>query len=329
MPPAVIAGGIAAAGAIGGAVIGAKAQKSAASQANAAQQEATQSQLQLGRESMDLNRDIYNSNYSLLSPFVSRGNVAGNAINALLGLGSAPVMRSPLAGTTSGITTGGAAPAAATPAPLPRPVRPTIADLRGLPRDQRQDARADYRSDLAAYRASLPGHTSGGATGGAGSGAGSAQQAFENFANSAGMQFQLKTAQDAINNGYAGAGSLQSGAAMKEISDRSQDIALNNYFLPYMGLLSGQQAVGAQSGAAVAGVGSNFGNTAANINANMGNAIQGGANSASAAAIARGNANAQMWGGIGSALGSVASSFVPTGGSAPINVYNANLPIRY
>jgi hypothetical protein len=96
-----------AAGTIGGALISSHSQKSAADQAAATQAQSTAAQLQLGEEALGLNKSIYNSNYDLLSPFVSRGNVAGDAINALLGLPSAPVLHSPLAqGSTTGAGTG-------------------------------------------------------------------------------------------------------------------------------------------------------------------------------------------------------------------------------
>lgn len=99
MPPAVIAAGIGAAGAIGGAELSSGAQKSAANQATAAttaaQNQATQAQLQLGQQSLNQNANIYKSNFNLLSPYVSRGNVAGESINALLGLPSAPQLSPP------------------------------------------------------------------------------------------------------------------------------------------------------------------------------------------------------------------------------------------
>jgi hypothetical protein len=97
MPTAVIGGAIAGVGAIGGALIGSSAQKKATNKAVAAQTNASNQQLQLGRESMGLNRDIYNSNYATLSPFVGNGLVASNALNALLNLPQAPTMTSPLA----------------------------------------------------------------------------------------------------------------------------------------------------------------------------------------------------------------------------------------
>jgi hypothetical protein len=145
-------------------------------------------------------------------------------------------------------------------------------------------------------------------------------QALNNFANSAGMQFQLQQGTNALNNMYAARGQLQSGAAMKAIQDYGQNTALQNYFMPYMSLLGGQQAVGAQAGSAVAGVGSSFGNTAANINSNFGNAATGinagmggaigaGADSAANAALARGGVAGQLGSSIGGALGSLGSSF--------------------
>jgi hypothetical protein len=145
--------------------------------------------------------------------------------------------------------------------------------------------------------------------------------ALNNFANSAGMQFQLQQGANEIQNMYADHGALQSGAAMKALQDYGQKTALQNYFMPYMGLLGGQQAVGAQAGSAVAGVGSSFGNTAANINSNLGNAssgiygnmggaIQSGADAASNAALIRGANNANIWSGVGSALGNLGSSFL-------------------
>jgi hypothetical protein len=134
---ALIGGGLAAAGTIGGAVLSSHAQSHAADQAQQAQDNATQAQLQLGQQSlaqqnalaqqsMGLNQSLYNSNYDTLSPFVSRGNVAGDAINALLGLPAAPSMRSPMETATGGLApvqlpppaTGGTTPAAPAQPPV-------------------------------------------------------------------------------------------------------------------------------------------------------------------------------------------------------------------
>ncbi len=343
MPPAVAAAGIVAAGTIGGAVLGGSAQKKAASQANAAQQDATQAQLQLGRESMALNKDIYNQNKAILSPFVNRGNVAGDSINALLGLPS--VQSAPAPAPTTGTQPGvqQAPVASQTPLNTSNPITGMIGlarqahggNLTSMIGGAGPNMRGpDYT--LPSIGPQVPGNSVPGAsvgtplpTGGTTTGAPaggtpaapttggtpavtpiSATSALNNFANSAGMQFQLQQGADTLNNMYAAHGALQSGAAMKALQDYGQQTALNNYFMPYMGLLGGQQSVGAGAASSVAGVGQNFGNTAANINAGMGSNIQNGANSASNAALLRGQANANMYSGIGSALGGLASSFI-------------------
>jgi hypothetical protein len=338
MPPAIIAGGIAAVGAIGGAVISSSAQKKAANQANDAQQAATQAQLQLGRETMALNKDIYNSNYAVLSPYASRGNVAGDSINALLGLPQAPAMTSPLANPSNPNGGGSLTPEqqwaqGAIDAMAPRVTRQSTWDGANALQDPtaklnyilaRSPATSDqyplYQSYLGSHpqpQAGTPqttpeaGTTTPASTPVTGV---SATDAMHNFANSAGMQFQLQQGENAINNGYAAKGQLQSGAAMKALQSFGQNTALNNYFMPYMGLLGGQQATGAGAASSIAGVGANFGNTAANINAGMGQNIQSGANSASNAALLRGQATSNMWSGVGSALGGLASSFAPTRG---------------
>lgn len=111
MPPAIIAGGIAAAGTIGGALVSGSAQKSAAQQATNAEtqasNQATQAQLQLGQQSLAQNANIYKNNFNLLSPYVSRGNVAGDSINALLGLPQAPTLQAPDVGATPPSAGGG------------------------------------------------------------------------------------------------------------------------------------------------------------------------------------------------------------------------------
>jgi hypothetical protein len=435
MPPAVIAGGIAAVGAIGGAVIGSKSQSKAANQANAAQQESAQLQYQLGQQSLALqeklanqslgaSQGIYNSNYNMLSPFVSRGNVAGTQINAMLGLPSAPVMRSPMEATApaaGGAPTTPTSPSPSAPAP-PAYAGPSLAQiaamendgipgnaaagqaqynayysaypqaamgapaatspqaalmastsapaiaaqnqvvsqtplaaaapapaaaLRMVPMDERVGDRpmlADYATP-AAYAAAAKAWRGGvdpaapavpaaggaapapavPAAGGAAVPAAatpSAADAFNTFANSAGAKAMLAAGADSINNLYAAKGALNSGAAMKSLEDYSQTTMLNNYLMPYMSMLGGQQAVGAQAGSAVAGIGSSYGNTVANINsglanastginAGIGGAFQNSADAAANAAIAKGYGQSQLWGTVGSSLGNIASAYAP------------------
>jgi hypothetical protein len=331
MPVPLIAAGVAAIGTIGGAVISSHAQSSAANTAAQAQQQATSQELQLGRENINFQQGIYNQNKALLTPFVDRGNTAGNSINALLGLGGSPAQpanaaaqgyqsASPYTQQSVAAQTGDYRPAfngvgqdatgvggfALKPmhndimAMLNEVARERLQQTGQLPAQQTNPA----TTQTATAAAPAAGQTAGQAS----------QDAFNTFAHSAGMDFQLKQGENAINNGYAARGQIQSGAAMKALQNYGQNTALNNYFLPYMGLLQGQQATGAQSGAAIAGVGSNFGNTVSNIYGQQGNAIQNGADATSNAALLRGQANANMWNSIGGALAGFASSFFPTGG---------------
>jgi hypothetical protein len=152
------------------------------------------------------------------------------------------------------------------------------------------------------------------------------EQALYDFAHSAGMDFILKQGENAIQQNYAARGALDSGAAMKALRDYGQNTAQANYFMPYMGLLGGQQATGAGAASSIAGVGSSFGNTAAGINSNlasgitginnsMGGALQNGADNAAAAAAARGMAGANLGNGIATGLGQIAGSMIPYGSS--------------
>lgn len=120
MPPAIAAAGIAAAGTIGGALLGSSSQKKAASQAADAQADSTAAQLELGRESLALQEQMFNqgmgfnalqagTNYDILSPFVGSGLGATNALNALLGITPVAMPANPYASADG--------PAPATPAP--------------------------------------------------------------------------------------------------------------------------------------------------------------------------------------------------------------------
>lgn len=76
---AIASGIIAGAAALGGSILGAKAQKKAAKTAAQAQIDATAQNNQLAREQ-------YAKNAAVLSPWQVRGNAAGQAVNALLGI---------------------------------------------------------------------------------------------------------------------------------------------------------------------------------------------------------------------------------------------------
>jgi hypothetical protein len=97
---------------------------------------------------------------------------------------------------------------------------------------------------------------------------------------------------------------LESGDAMKRATRYGQDYAYGRMG-EYLGLAGDQSNRGVQAAGAIAGVGVNALNSMSSNNQNA-------ANAASNAAIARGNANASMYSGIGSALGGLAGSFMPS-----------------
>lgn len=285
MPPAVAIAGVTAAASVGGAVLSSNAQKKAANQAS-------DTATQTAQMNNDLAREIYGQNKDTLNPYVQRGNKAGDAINALLGLGGPEPATLP---TTSATT-------------------PTTA----------QSALQKYSYDPEYGWAINPADTGyfgyGGINFGTGiapqttqtteqvpaQGEGSAQEAAENafdvFRNSTGYQFRLDEGQNALNAASGGSGVSRSGAAVKSLANYNQNMA-SNEFGNYMGYLSNQQGVGLSGASALAGVGQNYVNQVSANNNSAGTA-------AANAALASGQANANMWGGIANGIGTfLGSSF--------------------
>lgn len=313
MPPVVIAAGIGAAAGIGGAALSASAQKKAAkSAANTAQNTANANNA-LARENREFSA-------ARLDPYAQRGNQAGDAINALLGLGGAPqqAMQGPqqfgepmgIGGMASGQAPGGdsyglvgnianqlgagyGANAMARAQPYSQGdisrmwtdgikgnARAAEASNARMIQGQPQQAGSPYVSTTTPQ---------------------TAQNAFQNYLNSAGYQFQVDQGNQAINQGYAARGSLQSGAALKALQTYGQNTA-TGFFKDYLGLLANQQGVGLSGASAVAGVGQNYVNSVSSNNNNAAS-VQGNA------ALAQGNAQAQMYGNIAGAIGGVANAF--------------------
>ncbi|KQM58794.1 hypothetical protein ASE65_10545 [Sphingomonas sp. Leaf16] len=129
------------------------------------------------------------------------------------------------------------------------------------------------------------------------------QQAFQNYQNSTGYQFRLGEGMKSLNNQYAGAGLLNSGAAQKAAIQFGQN-AGSQEFGNYLAQLSGQQQVGLSAGNALAGVGTNFANNAAAIAANNGNNA---ANGALAQAGVNNNLIGSLAGITGNAIGALSS----------------------
>ncbi len=93
------------------------------------------------------------------------------------------------------------------------------------------------------------------------------ERAFEQFRNSSGYQFQVDEAERATNSAFAHRGGFNSGAALKALQDRRQQLA-NGTSGNWLAALQGQQGTGLSAANALAGVGTNFaGAVGANNNA--------------------------------------------------------------
>ena len=123
-----------------------------------------------------------------------------------------------------------------------------------------------------------------------------AQTAFGDYIKASDYGFQFGQGSNALNSGYAGAGTLQSGAAMKELEKFRQGLQ-SGYRGEYMNALGNQQGVGLGAASALAGVNQNYVNT---ISANNNNASSAAANAA--LIKAQNNPFAQVAGLIGGGL---------------------------
>ena len=124
------------------------------------------------------------------------------------------------------------------------------------------------------------------------------QNAFGNFIKNSDYGFQFGEGSNALNSGYAGAGTLQSGDAMREMEGYRQNLQ-SGYRGEFNAMLGNQQALGLSGASALAGVSQNYTNT---VTANNNAGAAGAANAALAKQSAFGNA----LGGVGGFLQSSA-----------------------
>lgn len=282
---ALAVAGIAAAGSIAGGVMSAKAQKSAANKA-------ADTSMQTAQMNNDLAKDIYGQNKQVLSPYQQRGNEAGNAINSLLGLGQPQQQQvQPMSNQQVG-SFGGQNPFQG-------------GGFGGIMGGFGNVASGQWRENMSGE---VPGYM-----GGSGYGDGAIEQrqmqnpqadynnAFDNYRNSTGYQFRTNEGVRALDAAASAGGVRNSGAAQKSLMNYGQNIA-SGEFNNYLALLANQQGVGLSGASAQAGVGQNYVN---NVTANNNSAGTAAAN----AQLFRGQATANMWGNIGQAAGTFASSF--------------------
>jgi len=96
-----------------------------------------------------------------------------------------------------------------------------------------------------------------------------AADGFKQYIANSDYGFQFGQGANKVNSGYAGAGTLQSGAAMKGLEDYRQNLQ-QGYRGEYIGALGNQQSLGLNAAQAQAGVGGNAANSLANIYQNKG-----------------------------------------------------------
>tara|TARA_R110000772_G_scaffold89304_2_gene185103 strand:+ start:875 stop:1753 length:879 start_codon:yes stop_codon:yes gene_type:complete len=286
--------------AIGVGVLGAGASVVGASKNSKAIKASTQAQSDSNAASVALQREVYGNNEAALSPFMSRGNAAGDQLNDLLGLGGQPAQQQQQPNLTNYFS-------GANPGANPRGGQSAfsgIGSFGGLGsfsgqypawQDWAQQQRTDQQFGQPAQQAQ-PAQTAQGAQ----------NNAFENFRNSTGYQFRLGEGMNALNSGWAGAGTLQSGAAQRAAQEYGQNFA-SNEFGNYAGLLANQQGVGLSGASALAGVGQNFASNITSLN------NQNAQNISNSAVASANNSNA-MWGGIGGAASGILGSLSYKGG---------------
>jgi hypothetical protein len=312
-----------AAGSIGGAVLGASSQKKAATQASNAE-------LQMSRENNALAQQFRAENTANFQPWMQSGTRANSLIDSFL-YGPAPAdyysgQPAPQSGTQTApvysqtpLNTNTLTPAsfgAASPAeraarmggePMGLPTAGPQANgdhiatggLGALNVFADQPTMAGVPSTVAAQPQQQPQQnpqqnplspTSG----------------FSAFVNSPYYQFGQNEGMRALNTGLASRGMIESGDAIKSAIRYGQDYGYSQGLMPFLGLAGQQSDRGVQSASAIAGVGQN---ALASMTANNNNA----GNAMANAALAKGAANANMFSGIGSALGTFAGGL---GGSS-------------
>lgn len=275
---------VGAVGSIAGGVISSSGAKSAANASAAA-----------ADRSAAVQQDIFNQNKQTLAPYVQTGIPATNQINALLGLAptTSTVDWNGYANANPDLMAAYNAQGQAHPSGMggflgvignilsgnvgAYNAKPDLATFA-------QQWQKQHGGDLGAYTTTTNPQDA-------------ANAAFGQYRNSTGYDFRMKQGLDAVNSGYAGAGTIKSGAAMKAVSDYGQGMA-SQEFGNYLGALGSQQGVGLTAAGSQAGVATNFANSLGNIY------MQNGANQANAS-LAKANALGGAVNGVAGSIGGV------------------------
>lgn len=263
MPPAIIGGAIAAVGALGAAKIGSSSANKA-SQTQAAGNQAAIASQERGRAESN----------AALAPWQQSGLQANSLLQSALGYGgiSQPSQSLPTQQPMQAMQMGGGQNAL-------MQSKPWLSS--GFGGSGTQFAEQGY----APQQVTAPQQTA------RAGGNSNAMNAFDTFLNSTNYQWQRDQGMDALNSGYAGAGVLQSGAAIQGAIDYNQNMA-RGAFQDWYGGVENMANRGFGAASAQAGVSQNIANNVSNLNS---------ANAQNQASmqIAKGNMLANTIGGIG------------------------------
>lgn len=304
MPPVVIAAGIAGAAAIGGGVLAASGTKSAAK--TAANTAAANS-----ANNNALAREMYGKNSANLLPYSQSGMRAGNALNEML-LGPQPQGTMQYGQPQSANDPQWASYLQANPDVQAEWARNANDDGFASPEAFAQWHYQNYgqregrplgQSPQTAPTNTVP-----------------QPSAWDQFRNSTNYQFRLNEGLKAGNQGYAAGGMLESGAALKGLTQYGQNFAANELG-NYQAMLANQQQLGMGAASALAGVGQNMVN---NVTANNNSAASAQANAGLMGAQANSNTYGSIAGAIGNVAGAWGSSYQPTYQQSALNSYSGN-----
>jgi hypothetical protein len=257
----MVASAIGAVVGIGGAILGSKAQKKGI-------QSASDTSLAVAQGNNALARDFYGQNKDILSPYVGRGNAAGDAYNALLGL---PTYQQPQQSATVNALNPSASQLA-----YGGDYSGWFPNLQQIGQQQAQTAVTGTPT--------APDYN----------------KAFDQYRNSTGFQFRQNEGMNALGANWLARGLGNSGAAQKSAMAYNQNLG-SGEFGNYMNYLGNQSAQGLSAAGALAGVGTNYVNTVSANNNSAGTA-------AANAALMKGQSSANMYGGIAGALGGIFGS---------------------
>lgn len=271
---------------IGSAVIAGGATLAASKSNSKAISQAGQSQQQASAQAIAAQERARSENLALQRPLYDAGMPAVQARNALLSLG------------------GPTAAPQQTNALTPQAMRMPAAYGYGIEDGGMQDRWALDRGGAAFQQPMSQPAPSGGI---------SPQQAqanaFDAFRNSTGYKFRFDQGMDALNSGWAGAGTLQSGAAMKSALEYGQGMG-SAEFGNYWNMLGEQQNLTSGAANAMSGVNSTYANNAGSLAVNAGN-------QQAQLAMARGANAGNTIGAIGSSFGNALGYMAMPQGAAP------------